>query len=427
MARIAEPPIKSSPRRRGSSNSLNILGSRLRGNDKTILNQSFPGLTRCSTQRGQILLGIVVILAIVFGTLIYSFVSPASSTIERDKITTAALAQAKEALIGYAVNQTDQPGVLPCPDSDNDGSADSPCGAIGVTAIGRLPWKTLGLPDLRDGSGECLWYAVSANFKNSGVSGPSIVNSDSVGTLVVNDGAGTPLPSPPNPAVAVVFGPGSVLSGQDRTPTIPVTVCGGNNSAANYLEGGNESGGTTFVAATSSVTFNDRLLPMSSADVITPVEQRAAAEIISLLKSYRSQSDVGLGCKCYPWADNTSDGISDSNRANSRLPLLSASPDSWASLGITVPAWLTNNQWWWPFFYTMSNTGSLRLNSVSGYDVSLITTGPAGTGRPKGSPGSWNDAWWSNYIEDSNNYDLGTWFSTPASTAYARDRIYTIP
>jgi hypothetical protein len=28
--------------------------------------------------------------------------------------------------------------------------------------LGRLPWKTLGLPDLRDGDGERLWYAVSS-------------------------------------------------------------------------------------------------------------------------------------------------------------------------------------------------------------------------------------------------------------------------
>jgi hypothetical protein len=31
--------------------------------------------------------------------------------------------------------------------------------------LGRLPWKTLGLPDLRDGHGERLWYAVSTKYK----------------------------------------------------------------------------------------------------------------------------------------------------------------------------------------------------------------------------------------------------------------------
>ncbi len=40
LDRIKEPLHKSSPRRRGSSNDLNGLDSRLRGNDKTRLMQS---------------------------------------------------------------------------------------------------------------------------------------------------------------------------------------------------------------------------------------------------------------------------------------------------------------------------------------------------------------------------------------------------
>ena len=32
---------------------------------------------------------------------------------------------------------------------------------------GRLPWKTLAIPDLRDGAGERLWYAVSVRFKRN--------------------------------------------------------------------------------------------------------------------------------------------------------------------------------------------------------------------------------------------------------------------
>jgi hypothetical protein len=57
----------------------------------------------------------------------------------------------------------------------------------------------------------------------------------------------------------------------------------------------------------------------------------------------------------------------------------------------------------------------------------LITTGTAGASRPAGSPGSWDTNWWSYYIDDPDNSDLGTWFITPTSTAHDRDRIYTIP
>ena len=49
--------------------------------------------------------------------------------------------------------------------------------------IGRLPWKTFGLPDLRDGSGERLWYALSPNFRDN----PSVspLNSDTRGSITV--------------------------------------------------------------------------------------------------------------------------------------------------------------------------------------------------------------------------------------------------
>src|SRR5882672_3976399 len=117
-------------------------------------------------QRGIALLIVLALLVLLVGTVMVGFTGDLARQNRKQQQTTDALAMAKEALIGYAAKDPNQPGVLPCPDSDNDGSADSPCGATGVTAIGRLPWKTLGLPDVRDGAGECLWYAVSANFKN---------------------------------------------------------------------------------------------------------------------------------------------------------------------------------------------------------------------------------------------------------------------
>ena len=70
------------------------------------------------------------------------------------------------------------PGYLPCPDTDGDGWAEATCGSLDgasgqASRLGLLPWKTLGLPDLRDGYGERLWYAVSSKYKgllNCGVS-----------------------------------------------------------------------------------------------------------------------------------------------------------------------------------------------------------------------------------------------------------------
>lgn len=319
-------------------------------------------------QRGVALIIVVVLLLIGLGAALFAFMRPASQAIERDKVTAAALAQAKAALIGYAASNPNQPGVLPCPDNDNDGTADSPCGAIGVTAVGRLPWKTLGLPDLRDGSGECLWYAVSANFKNSGMSGPSILNSDSAGTLVVNDIGGTPVYSGPNAVLAIVFAPGITLSTtvppQNRSPS-STTTCGGNLTVANYLEGGNENGAATsiFVNGQATTTFNDQLLPITSDAVFQVVEYRVAREIRANLVAYFAANNY------YPFASNYGDptfgcvpGLRQGRLPKPGLPPGAQYDISTGCPGVAdwpvaaqPPAWFIANNWHLLTFYTVAS------------------------------------------------------------------------
>src|SRR6185437_7723389 len=110
-------------------------------------------------------------------------------------------------LIAYAadrpINAAVGPGYLPCPDLDNDGWAESTCGSQDGSSgqaerLGRLPWKTLGLQDLRDGDGERLWYAVSSKYKgllNCGVSRACIDMTPPValGTITVRDASGRPV------------------------------------------------------------------------------------------------------------------------------------------------------------------------------------------------------------------------------------------
>lgn len=102
-----------------------------------------------------------------------------------------ALAQARSALIGYAISYAERHpgegyGFLPCPDRGNDGSTPiGACGARDTAAIGRLPWRTLGLAELRDGWGECLWYAVSGSAKHNPK--PLALNWDSPGQFALED------------------------------------------------------------------------------------------------------------------------------------------------------------------------------------------------------------------------------------------------
>ena len=137
----------------------------------------------------------------------------------------SAFEQAREALIAYAVtyrdNNSDQVfGFLPCPDTTGTGQEAASCGSSNQAAVGLLPYKSLGLPDLRDARGDCLWYAVSGSFKNSPKSSANVMNWDTQGQFQVNDGSGAVLTQPGDAlggAAAVIFSPGGPLSGQARS------------------------------------------------------------------------------------------------------------------------------------------------------------------------------------------------------------------
>jgi len=148
--------------------------------------------------------------------------------VERDAITAAALAQAKEALIGYAITYSDTHpgevfGYFPCPDTNGDGISQSPCGSTGQAVVGLLPYATLGVPVLRDADGECLWYAVSGAYKNLPKTVP--MNWDTQGQFQINDKNGNPIVTPNNPtnvddsggAAVVVFAVGGPLATQSRS------------------------------------------------------------------------------------------------------------------------------------------------------------------------------------------------------------------
>jgi len=153
--------------------------------------------------RGLTLLLAILVLALAFAAIaVVSALAPAAN---RDAASDRALAQAREALVAYAADRNITawvgPGYLPCPDLDDDGWAEATCGSqSGDTGqeqrLGRLPWKTLGLADLRDGYGERLWYAVSSKHKgllNCAQSRACLDMSPdaALGTISVRDAAGT--------------------------------------------------------------------------------------------------------------------------------------------------------------------------------------------------------------------------------------------
>ena len=180
--------------------------------------------------------GLALLLAllglVLSAGLMLAMQAVAFSTARRDQASEQALAQAREALLAYAADRPISavvgPGFLPCPDLDDDGWAESTCGSLAgdrgqEERLGRLPWKTLGLADLRDGHGERLWYAVSTRYKgllNCAASAACVDLSPvtAVGTITVRDSAGSVLrdgmlaDAERGGAAAVVIAPGAPLT-----------------------------------------------------------------------------------------------------------------------------------------------------------------------------------------------------------------------
>lgn len=333
--------------------------------------------SRRSSQQGQIVLVTVLLLGLVITISLFSIIRPNRVNLENVAQTERALAQAKEALIAYAAGRlSNRPGELPCPDRTNNGQATPPnCNTL-TTQIGRLPWFTLGIPDLRDGSGERLWYAVSNNFKNATAVTP--LNSNTPGQLAVNGIA------PANNVIAIVFAPGSVVAGQSR-------AAANLNDVAHYLEGENANGDTTFTTATPNGTFNDRLLAITPALFFPAVEMSVARRLRQRLNTYYGAT------RWFPPANAY--GVSCVPANQGWIPQAPATCGVAATPVVEVEpplSDLTMNQWFQTLFYAVAPAcrypaincsgagGFLTVNGVGGVRALIITPGIpfAGQARP---------------------------------------------
>ncbi|MCX7141936.1 MAG: hypothetical protein NT123_12815, partial [Proteobacteria bacterium] len=297
----------------------------------------FPRSNLPARQRG---LAMLVLLALFATAAAYMLVnalnkgSVAMNLARADK-KRAVMQEAKAALIAWAASEalqtqsgaTFQAGALPCPDLNNDGTIanESTCGA--ANRLGRLPYKTLGIGELRDASGELLWYGLSGNFRRRTT---AAINSDTQGQLSISG------LTPASNIVAVVLAPGMRLGTQDRTPAGTACNASGQacNIAANYLEGINGDTTTTnYVTAVENLTdpvvanlFNDQLLAITQQDLMSMVEPVVAGRIKrDIVLQYIYNSDSTLTDSGKVWSDNPS------NRNKSRYF------DAWGAFPFAAP------------------------------------------------------------------------------------------
>lgn len=256
-------------------------------------------------QRGAALMVMLVILVVGITTvLVNSLTSSTFKTAQQEK-TAAALAQAKEALIGRAVFDDNRPGSLPCPDTDNDGIVNGVAGNCTSSYIGRFPWKTLELPDIGDGNGEHLWYVLSPSFRDNPTAGPLNSVSPNLWADPLTLGAETDI-------AAIIFATGAPLSGQNGRPS---------NNIADYMEGANANGNSIYANDPASEAFNDRALAITRADLMAAVEKRMAAEAQKLLTGFYANSSATTGLRYFPYAAALGTNSPESGLRRGLLPV----------------------------------------------------------------------------------------------------------
>ena len=383
---------------------------------------------------------LLALLVIIIGVgFLVTTLSPGSHTVKlgHDKATFRAMANAKDELIGFAVANPVR-GHLPCPadpalaGTSTEGTAMSSCNSDALR-IGRLPWRTLGLGDLRDGYGEPIWYAVSGNFTNDA----GVINrAASVGTLTVN-GSGN--------FAAIIFSAGLPIGPQQRGAVVAACATTGSTMrqdycATNYLDTdpatgiSNADADATFVQ-TRADTFNDVLLTISADQFFEGVEKRVLQQVRACLRTYAADSSNPAGL--YPWAhavagvgySSISLYTDDANVLTGRIPdqivnsvMVGSAPIPWsANCPLPCPTvapgvscttsknWLMD--WHELVFYVVSPQyapsgagggvpGSLIVNGTSNVRAVVMLAGGTLAGQSRGN-GTEKDTL-TNYLEGNN-------------------------
>ena len=325
-----------------------------------------------------------------------------------------------------------------------------------LPVIGRLPWRTLGLPRLLDAAGEPLWYVLSPGFRNAPI------NSDSPAQLSV-DGA-------PGSAVAIIFSPGPPVANQNR----PIPTAATPPDIAQYLEGTNNSGTGNFITKNADLPFNDLLLAISARDLFSVVEKRVAREIRQELLKFFCGVDnftesgaciAAGGNRFFPrpadFSDPTCLGSTaipsncNSSAANNagRLPANPATawePPASSLLRGTIfsaPNWFQKNGWREQVYYAVANACIDGTSNCSGSGMLTVNQPPqspltnqraviivGGSALSTTAPAQMRSTaldkiTLSNYLEDENLTPLDDTYTIqpPNPVAPFNDQLFSLP
>ena len=242
-------------------------------------------------QHGAALILLLAVLALGGGWYLISRLQARSADFTaRNRMNNAAvLAEAKRALVGYVAHQAavsgeNNPGAFLCPEAPGNIGGPSEgisAGTCTLPAVGRLPWRTIGIEKLTDASGEPLWYVVANGWAKPNAATNTIINSnctDAASAMACFSGQLT-VDGQPNAAVALIIAPGPAMQVQASAG------CTARNQARqapaptmnplDYLECYNTAT-STFLTTAPGSSFNDQVLRVTAAEVLPLIEGAVA-------------------------------------------------------------------------------------------------------------------------------------------------------
>ncbi|MGH8222319.1 MAG: hypothetical protein ACREQZ_05040 [Woeseiaceae bacterium] len=281
---------------------------------------------------------------------------------ERETKTGLALHAGKKAILGYVAHYaartagvgSAEPGQMPCPEAlDSLGGPDEgvamACGN-GTATLGRLPWKTLGIDQLRDGDGEPLWYVLSQGFRaapiNFGTPPQLPFDGASVVALIIAPGRPlntTGLAGPPPPGCAAVNQQVATRN-TVAPPGVPALVPG------NFVECGNAAG--VYANVGTSAWSNDRAIAITAAEwqdaIAGAIADRLQRQVAPTLNAWRNGEPVANWAVSFlPYASTfsnhtTNDLCGDNNEREGLFPAARAATTctQWAGGNVTQLAGL---------------------------------------------------------------------------------------
>ena len=258
------------------------------------------GFRNRNAQRGLAMLALVALL--VMGSLYWlmsGLAQPANRTALKRAQNAKVLQDAKTALIGYVATQTatagqNDPGSLPCPEAPanvgNPAQEGIAAGNCTLPAVGRLPWRTLGIDKPLDAASEPLWYVVSPGWAKPNSGTNTVINSNTLGQITV-DGI---------EAVAAIIAPGAPLNiaasancvARNQARSVPSPAI----DFRDYLDCHNATpADLTFTSSDPVGPFNDQVLAVTTVEILPVIEAAVASrferELGPLIRSAYSNDD----------------------------------------------------------------------------------------------------------------------------------------